>query len=409
MPQIVVATQDESFREELSAAMLEGGYAVGFASSWARVVESLAQPDTRLLLVDATSPAVCQRAERASLLVGLAQSLPTAPAVRSVRGVMPPLEELPVTQAPRLAARLAGPAVSREELRLLGLLGVGRNPLEVLVKLARSTLPVVLLGERGAGKQRVAGALHALGGGGAFLVVKGPGGVGPATRGEASSGTPPGTLYLPLQAGMPLDRALDITRESREAGWRVVIGTREPLPAGLGEWATLALSPLRERPHDLHALTLQYLDVQRKAMGLPRRRLAKATWALVENHTWPGNARELESFVVSMLTAAPRELIHPRHLSSTARALIAPSPDAAAIGAVAVFEDLVEAPIRRVVDLFEPGGDLTLGQLVLDGVERPLLRAVLARTGGNRKAAAALLGVSRNTFKEHTDRLLGGR
>ncbi|MFH1467702.1 MAG: helix-turn-helix domain-containing protein [Pseudomonadota bacterium] len=409
MPQIVVATQDEGFREELSAAMLEGGHAVGFASSWARVVESVAQPGTRLLLIDAASPAVCQGLERAAMLADLARSMPSAPALRSVRGGLPPLEELPIFQAPRMAARLAGPAVPREELRLLTLLGVGRNPLQVLAKLARTTLPVVLMGERGSGKQRVASAVHALGGGGAFVVVKGPQGVSPAASPGLGAGAPSGTLYLPLQAGMPLDRALDIAREGREAGWRVVIGTREPLPSGVGEWASLALNPLRERPRDLHALALLYLDRQRKAMGLPRRRLAKATWALVETYTWPGNARELESFVVSMLSSAPRALIHPRHLSPAARAMISPSQDAAAVGAAAVFEDLVESPIRRVVELFEPGGDLTLNRLVLDGVERPLLRAVLARTGGNRKAAATLLGVSRNTFKEHVERLLGGK
>ena len=98
----------------------------------------------------------------------------------------------------------------------------------------------------------------------------------------------------------------------------------------------------------------------------------------------------------------------PRHLPAELRRLVAPSTDAAAVGAAAAFEDLVDAPIRRVVDLYEPGGDLTLHRLVLDGAERPLLRAVLARTGGNRKSAAALLGMSRNTLKAHEERLLRG-
>jgi two-component system nitrogen regulation response regulator GlnG len=41
-----------------------------------------------------------------------------------------------------------------------------------------------------------------------------------------------------------------------------------------------------------------------------------------------------------------------------------------------------------------------LYQRVLDRVERPLLEAVLAHTGGNQIRAAAILGINRNTLRK---------
>lgn len=42
---------------------------------------------------------------------------------------------------------------------------------------------------------------------------------------------------------------------------------------------------------------------------------------------------------------------------------------------------------------------------MIDAAERALLRLVLARTKGNRKAAAQLLGLARNTLQTHLLRL----
>ncbi len=414
MAQIVIATQDEELRDALSGQLLEGGHAVGYASTWHRLIEAIAQIDARLVLLDAHSEQITQGGRGGPLLAQLARTLPGSPQIRCIRGELEPFEQLVLQRhtLTRLARRLAGPAVPRDELRLLSLLGVGPRPLSALAKLARSPAPVCILGERGTNKMFVAKAIHRLGGGGSFITLKTPGArstlEGDTQRLDEDLDADRGTLYLPLHDGWPLDRVLEVCRKAQRQGWRVVAGTRQPLPQDFGQWALLRLRPLRERPDELHKLTLHYVDQHRKALGLPRRRLGKGTWALVHSYRWPRNARELETFVLSMISAVDRALILPRHLPAEVRRLVDPSADTAAIGAAEAFEDLVETPIRRVVDLYEPGGDLTLQRLVLDGAERPLLRAVLARTGGNRKAAAVLLGVSRNTLKTHERRLLGG-
>jgi Fis family transcriptional regulator len=41
-----------------------------------------------------------------------------------------------------------------------------------------------------------------------------------------------------------------------------------------------------------------------------------------------------------------------------------------------------------------------LHELVLQAVERPLLRFAMERTGGNQSAAAELLGINRNTLRK---------
>jgi len=412
LAQIVIATEDEKLRESLSSRLLAMGYSVGFASTWRRLVESLARAPARLALLDGRAPHLSGDEDRGKLLQQLARSLQHKPHLFVAAGSIPPLPELPTQVAAlrRLVSQHVGPAVPREELRLLRLLGVGLRPLQVLAKLARASLPVCLQGERGAGKMQVAQALHRLGGGGPFVPLKAPSSAHFLESdnhggGELAPVGSRGTLYLALQANWTLENVQDVAQRAPQRGWRVVAGTRTALPTGSGQWTHLLLQPLRVRQEDLHKLTLYYVDLHRKRLGLPRRRLGKGLWALVHAHQWAGNARELESFVATMLPAVDRGLILPRHLPNAVRELVDPRADAALTGEAAVFEDVVESPIRRVVELYEPGGDQSLHELVLGGAERPLIRAVLARTGGNRKAAAKLLGISRNTLQAHMRKL----
>ena len=53
-----------------------------------------------------------------------------------------------------------------------------------------------------------------------------------------------------------------------------------------------------------------------------------------------------------------------------------------------------------MVQSFAPGPGPTLHDLVVGAAERALISLALARTGGNRKAAATLLGLSRNTLAD---------
>jgi DNA-binding NtrC family response regulator len=126
----------------------------------------------------------------------------------------------------------------------------------------------------------------------------------------------------------------------------------------------LRLPPLRERREDIVPLAAHFL-VQHSARY--RRTLdgfSPAALQLLQQHTWPGNVREMN------------------HMMERA-VLMARGSSVEAV-------DLGLAPVRAT------GGGLD--ELSLDSVESLLVRKALARTGGNVSQTAQLLGLSRGAL-----------
>ena len=94
----------------------------------------------------------------------------------------------------------------------------------------------------------------------------------------------------------------------------------------------LRVPPLREHPDDIRPLVRHLI-----ARDAPDDRYREPTadaWAQLEAHAWPGNVRELENEVVRALALAdPGEPLQPEHFSEHLGASFAPIADAsAAIG-----------------------------------------------------------------------------
>jgi DNA-binding NtrC family response regulator len=127
----------------------------------------------------------------------------------------------------------------------------------------------------------------------------------------------------------------------------------------------VVVPPLRERPEDIHLLAEHLLGRIAADLHLGARALSDDALRQMAAYDWPGNVREMENALTRAAVLARGPVIGVEHLA-LGRNVAAPE---AAEGAVV--------------------GDR------LDDVERAHLGRVLERTGGNKRQAARLLGISR--------------
>jgi len=142
----------------------------------------------------------------------------------------------------------------------------------------------------------------------------------------------------------------------------------------------LAMPPLRQRAGDIPLLAEHFVEKICCAERLAPRRIALEAMERLSAHSWPGNVRQLEN-AVEMAVA----------LSGERTALTAsdfPLPGPAAVRAL-LPSDL------PVVSVPDTGLDY---EQTLAWIERSILEQALRKTGGNKKAAAAMLRLKRTTL-----------
>jgi DNA-binding NtrC family response regulator len=138
----------------------------------------------------------------------------------------------------------------------------------------------------------------------------------------------------------------------------------------------LGLPPLRERRADIRVLAEHF--VARASRDSHREILAISPEALrvLEEDDWPGNVRELENTIIRAVALTRGKTI--------------------------MVEDLALGITERDEDAPTPGDESTAGEDRLDTVERSHVERILAKTGGNKRRASQLLGISRSRL----DRLI---
>jgi DNA-binding NtrC family response regulator len=125
--------------------------------------------------------------------------------------------------------------------------------------------------------------------------------------------------------------------------------------------------PLRQRNGDISLLAQHFLDEINRTEGT-QKRFSRAALARLNDHAWPGNVRELQNFV-------HRAYLH-------AGSVIDASDAPATAVAMEDTDDLITVRIG----------------MPLDEVDRRVTMATLARCGGVKKHAAAMLGISLKTL-----------
>ncbi len=279
---------------------------------------------------------------------------------------------------------------------------------------AASEANVLICGETGVGKDLAASVIHKLGSRranpfvkvscavfprelvsselyghekGAFTGADGP----RRGRFELAQG---GTIYLDDVDDIPLEEQVKLLRVIEEgvfervggstpvkADVRIIASTKEDLRLKIAEGSfredlyyrlnvmRIDIPPLRERKEDIYLLVRHFLE---EIAGTWKVEMEPEVLEILHSHDWPGNVRELRN-------ALRRAYLVGR-------------------GVVRAEGLLEEGPAPA-----EKGGGGGLRE-TLNRVERDLLQDALRKAGGNKTAAARLLGMKPSTFRDKLKR-----
>jgi two-component system response regulator HydG len=307
--------------------------------------------------------------------------------------------------------------VLREQLRggfggLIGFTQRMQRVFKLIEKVSQHNYPVLILGESGTGKELVARSIHFHGPrqGKPFVpvdcsalvptlieselfgYVKGAfTGAVQNKRGlmETASG---GTLFLDEIAELPTDlqakllRALQ-EREIKPVGStervginvRVMAATNRDLESAIRDGkfrqdlyyrlnvVQIKIPPLRERKNDIPYLVNSFLERFSDPHGPPRK-LSGEAMARLMAYDWPGNVRELENAIERAVALGPGPMLQVSDLPS----------------------NLHYGSTDRL-----PGAEELLP---LEELERRAIYRALRETGGDKLAAARLLGIGKTTL-----------
>jgi two-component system nitrogen regulation response regulator GlnG len=161
---------------------------------------------------------------------------------------------------------------------------------------------------------------------------------------------------------------------------------------------TLHLPPLRERRDDLPLLIDHFVRLFGRGLNRHIRSVTPEARRCLEDHSWPGNVRQLQSVLryaiiraagdVLTLDCLPESLRAPESAGLPAGPRQAPRPDEPAVLDVG----LLTANLLRA-------GESDIYRRVCLAVDRVVVETVLRHARGNQVQASELLGISRTTLR----------
>ena len=175
---------------------------------------------------------------------------------------------------------------------------------------------------------------------------------------------------------------------------------------------------MRERAEDIQHLAEHFLQELANKYQRPVCRISEESYKRLFEHSWPGNVRELQHAIERAMLLCKSDTIDVEALpfgQTAPRAMAAVS----VAGSPTIPQAPLSAPINNPVksSIPEPAGDPVeasfeaIGRTIVNKVpepkngtepfdvfaevERAVVSAALTRTGGNKQAAANLLGIYR--------------
>jgi two-component system response regulator AtoC len=298
---------------------------------------------------------------------------------------------------------------------------------ELLERLGPSSLPVLILGEPGVGKEATAYAVHHYSKRtGPFLAVncaafteslaestlfgydKGAFTGATAAKAGLFESAAGGTVFLDEVGDLApaiqakLLRVLQEkkimrvgeTRE-REIDCRIVAATNKSLEVevaagrfrqdlqGRLAGATVVLPPLRDRRCEIPLLARRFLDEACRANDRPQKEITPDAMQALLTYHWPSNVRELQSAMAYAAAVAPDERVEPGDLRPE---ILGAMPTQSTTGT------------HPVVTLVEPPASFRPLAEEVEELEKRRMREALAAAGGVKTKAAQLIGMPIRTF-----------
>jgi two-component system response regulator HydG len=296
-----------------------------------------------------------------------------------------------------------------------------RELLELVQQVASSSSTILITGESGTGKEVVAEEIHRRSGRAAHAMVKVSCAALPETvieselfghekgaftgaltartgRFEMAHG---GTLFLDEIGEVPPNIQVKLLRVLQDGKFekvgaaktlssdaRIIAATNRDLQKAIQEGRFredlyyrlnvihIRVPPLRERPEEIAPLARHFLEVYRARNGKPELDFTDAFLNSLQQHSWPGNTRELENVVERAVIMA-----RGRHIDSVA----APEP-------------LLQPHDSHAGSLTFPIGS------TLDEIQEQAIETMLRHTGGDKERAAKLLGITPRTIYRFLER-----
>ena len=328
----------------------------------------------------------------------------------------------PLVQSALKLSNATAPAVGG--LGLIGQSAPIKQVRNMIERLGRSQAPVYISGESGSGKELAARLIHLNSSrrDGPFIAINC--GAIPENLMESEffgykkgaftganhekegmfHAANAGTLFLDEVADLPLIMQVKLLRAIQEKKVRMVGGTQEEsvdvriisathrnlaIMMENGHFRQdlyyrlnvieLKMPALREMPQDIPLLAQNLLEKQCRTLGMPLPQLDNKALALLAQHNFPGNVRELENVLERALALCDGDNI-------TAEDLL-----------------LVNSESRNSYAATDAHG-LALPEY-LDNIEKKAILDALQKTGQNKTAAAKLLGVSFRTLRYRLSKL----
>lgn len=139
--------------------------------------------------------------------------------------------------------------------------------------------------------------------------------------------------------------------------------------------------PLRDRPGAVTVLTDHFLSLYAGIYGKEVKRVSPETYRVLRRYRWPGNVRELKNVIQTAVLMMEGNDLTPE-----------------------LIPDRIKNAASTATATSGPACSVRVGA-TLDSVEREMIRMTLAHIGGNKKLAAAMLGISRralyNKLRKH--------